>query len=245
MFPDVLRGRELFDQFSDTTRESLRAAARPCALACGEVLFRQDDRADAAYLIREGKIKITTRTESCTPYDRRETLLSLYGPGNVLGEDGICDGGRQPVTATAVTDCVLDRVARADLEAIMMADASAERVLAHHLARRLHVAKVLIATNSDLDVPTRTALTILILVSRFGEPTSTGVYVYHGLTQTELASMMGASREAFNKAITEFARRSWIRIATKSFVALDLPRLTARAGLAPDQGPRLQSQSAW
>lgn len=65
-------------------------------LAAGEVVFRQGDTADMAYLIEEGSIQIRHDGQG-----QCEALpLALLGPGEVFGELGVIDG--EPRSATAI-----------------------------------------------------------------------------------------------------------------------------------------------
>ena len=50
-----------------------------------------------------------------------------------------------------------------------------------------------------------------------------------GLTQEELAQLVGASRETVNKALADFASRGWVRLEPRSVVLLDIERLQRRA----------------
>jgi CRP-like cAMP-binding protein len=53
--------------------------------------------------------------------------------------------------------------------------------------------------------------------------------VSHGLTQEELAQLVGASRETVNKALADFASRGWIRLEARAVLLVDLERLRRRA----------------
>ncbi len=79
------------------------------------------------------------------------------------------------------------------------------------------------------DVPGRVAKALLDLSTRFGEATEDGLRVTHGLTQEELAQLVGASRETVNKALADFTGRGWVRREGRSVVLLDLERLERRA----------------
>jgi CRP/FNR family transcriptional regulator len=54
--------------------------------------------------------------------------------------------------------------------------------------------------------------------------------VHHDLTQEQLAQHVGASRESVNKALSELAVRSIVRIEPKTVIILDLERLKRKAG---------------
>ena len=75
----------------------------------------------------------------------------------------------------------------------------------------------------------RVAKALLDLSERFGTPTEEGLRVTHDLTQEELAQLVGASRETVNKALADFAARSWLRLDQRAVLLLDIDRLRRRA----------------
>ena len=79
------------------------------------------------------------------------------------------------------------------------------------------------------DVPGRVAKALLDLSERFGVETAAGVVVDHGLTQEELAQLVGASRETVNKALADFANRGWLQLEQRQVTLVDLERLTRRS----------------
>ena len=97
------------------------------------------------------------------------------------------------------------------------------------LARRLRRTNDSLSDLVFSDVPGRVAKALLDLSNRFGRPTDAGVLVDHGLTQEELAQLVGASRETVNKALADFASRGWLRLEAKAVVLLDVERLRHRA----------------
>jgi CRP/FNR family transcriptional regulator, cyclic AMP receptor protein len=55
------------------------------------------------------------------------------------------------------------------------------------------------------------------------------IMVRHGLTQEELAQLVGASRETVNKALADFASRGWIDVHIGSVEVYEPERLRARS----------------
>lgn len=75
------------------------------------------------------------------------------------------------------------------------------------------------------DVAGRVAKLLLLLEHVTPTASQRGGRVDHGLTQSQLADLVAASRETVNKALGDFARRGWIVLEERSFLLLD------RAGL--------------
>ncbi len=103
------------------------------------------------------------------------------------------------------------------------------------LARRLRRTDAAVIDLAVVDVQGRVANALLDFATRFGEPHGSTVQVAHGLTQVQLAQLVGASRERVNKALADFAARGWLRQEYRSVVLTDLPQLTqwAQATASP------------
>jgi CRP-like cAMP-binding protein len=61
-------------------------------LTPGQVLFREGDVGDHAYVVREGKLEVSRRVGSA------EVVIAIEGPGTILGEMALIDD--QPRSAT-------------------------------------------------------------------------------------------------------------------------------------------------
>ncbi len=78
----------------------LEFAATPFAAASGDTLFRQGDVATALFILTQGRVGIASRT----PGDEEVHVVEA-GPGDMVGELGLLDGGRRSANARAVRDC--------------------------------------------------------------------------------------------------------------------------------------------
>jgi EAL domain-containing protein (putative c-di-GMP-specific phosphodiesterase class I) len=70
-------------------------------LARGEVLFREGEDPGTAFLIESGEIEVRTRQRG------RDVILSVLGPGELVGEMAVIDDSPRTATARALDDCVL------------------------------------------------------------------------------------------------------------------------------------------
>src|SRR6267154_3731857 len=66
----------------------LLANAKPQSLAEREVLFQAGDVADGCYRLEQGLLKV-----SITSPQGDERILTILGPGSIVGELAIIDGG--------------------------------------------------------------------------------------------------------------------------------------------------------
>lgn len=191
----------------------------------GDVLFREGAPADDLYVVTAGKLKFGRRSSQ-----GRENLLDILGPGESFGELSLFDPGPRTATVTAVVDSRLLAIGRPELDPLLAAHPPIAVWLLQQLSRRLKRRYENVSDLAFYDIPARVARTLLTLSGQFGMPAVDGVRVDHGLNQTELAQLVGASREAINKVLADFAGRGWVRVEARSVVLVDPARLQRRAG---------------
>ena len=219
----VVRTAPLFSALDDESAATLRASMTMVKVPKGNTLFKEGDAGDRLFVVVEGKLKLGTSS-----IDGRENLLSILGPGDMFGELSLFDPGPRTATATAVTDARVLALAHDQVIGLVTQHPQVSLELLARLAQRLR------RTNEDLadlvfsDVPGRVAKALMDLGSRFGVQKDDGLHVNHDLTQEELAQLVGASRETVNKALADFAARSWVRLEPRAVVVLDYERLSKR-----------------
>lgn len=196
----------------------------PFQFARHQVVFAEGDPGDRLYLVVSGMVKVGRRAA-----DGRGCLLAILGPSDVFGELAIFDPGPRTSTATAVSNVALVSMDRSAMQQwIRDRPESGEQMLGA-LARRLRRTQDDLAYLGSASVAARIAAQLLALAERFGIAEAGTVKVSHGLTQAEIAQLVGASRETVGKVLTEFSRRGWIRVIGRSVTIVNAERLGIRA----------------
>ncbi len=222
---DRLADFALFAVLSPEARAGLTERLTRRVVRRGEVIFAEGEPGDAVHLVLNGKIKISRAAP-----DGRENLLAVMGPGDVFGELSLFDPGPRTASASAVVDTDLASLGHQDLTYWLGHRPEAAQLLLRVLARRLRRTNDAMSDLVFTDVPGRVAKALLGLAGQFGATDETGaVHVEHGLTQEELAQLVGASRETVNKALADFASRGWLRLESRAVTLLDTDRLGRRA----------------
>lgn len=72
--------------------------------AAGDLIFREGDPPDGAFLIESGRIEISTHQFG------EHRVLGELGPGMLLGEMAVIDDSPRTATARALTPCRLTRI---------------------------------------------------------------------------------------------------------------------------------------
>lgn len=182
---------------------AVRAVAGECVRRTflkGTVLFHKGETDRTLYLIASGRLRIYVPDEL-----GREVTLAICGPGEAIGELALLDGLPRSACAQALDDVLAYGLNHEVFTRLLNASPLANAVIAV-LAARLRHASDNVESLALFDVPGRVAQRLLELADRYGH----GEEIDLDLTQTNFASLVGASREAVNKALASFRRQGLI-----------------------------------
>lgn len=162
----------------------------------GSALFWERDPAQEVFLIERGWVTLTLATPAGS-----DVILGLRGPGDIIGELSALVDERRTATARAIDDVEATVAPASALSAGLACDPAMAAALLRLLARRLVEADRQRQELAALDTLARVARRLLELAERFGEPTEEGLRADLPLSQEQLASWCGCSREATVKAL--------------------------------------------
>jgi CRP/FNR family cyclic AMP-dependent transcriptional regulator len=167
-----------------------------------EILFSQGDPADFAFYIHAGKVKASIASEK-----GKEAVIAIHGP-NEFGGEGCLRQARRMATATAMTDCVVMRLAKATLiRALRDEPAFSEKFVSHLLARTMRVEADLVDQlfNSS---EKRLARALLLLANdgKGGRPET----IIAKVSQETLAEMIGTTRARVSYFMNKFRQLGFI-----------------------------------
>ena len=214
---EALRETILFAELDDGQLDHIAAAGSVQSLQRNVVLFEEGDEPGEFYLVLSGRVAIAQESD-----DGRESLLAVLGPGELFGEMGFLDGHNRSAQARALEESDVLVVPYAELRLLYENHPTALCSAVQLLARRLRATDQALSDTVFLDVMGRTAKRLLEMAGdedEFEMP----------LTQEELASMVGASRERVNKAIHAFVRLGWITHDHRHYKITNRKNLTLRA----------------
>ncbi|HWD69919.1 MAG TPA: Crp/Fnr family transcriptional regulator [Solirubrobacteraceae bacterium] len=213
------------DSLTAVEREALLAAGHVRNWTAGEMLFREGDTAASALLLVRGLVKIHKHGEAGD-----ELILSLCGPGDLLGEVTVIPEPMRSADASALQDVESIAVAVADLRALLTRHPRIALVMLELVFSRLRIAdrrRLEFATAESLP---RVTSRLVELAERFGAQGPDGTLVVEmPISQEELASWAAASRESTARALRTLRELGLIETRRKRMVVLDLERLSQHA----------------
>ena len=207
----------LFAELDDEQLDRIAAAGAVQSRQRGVVLFEEGAEPGEFYLVLSGRVAIAQESD-----DGRESLLAVLGPGELFGEMGFLDGYNRSAQARALEESTVLMVPYTELRLLYENNPAALWSAVQLLARRLRTMDRALSDTVFLDVMGRTAKRLLGMAGdrdEFEMP----------LTQEELASMVGASRERVNKAIHAFAKLGWITHDQRHYKITNRRNLEIRA----------------
>jgi len=218
----------LFAGFGPPEFESLEKCLVRRRYPAGQTLFHMGDDGGSLHLIERGRVKVTIPSDS-----GEELILAILGAGDLLGELSLFDGKPRSATVSALEETETLCLRREDLLALMRDRFDlVEKILAV-LARRIRDTDMLLADRSFLDITSRLAKKILDLGDAFGIREGGTVRIGVKVTQTDLASMIGATRESINKQLKALRDQGLVRISGGMIEILNRERLVRKARIFP------------
>jgi CRP/FNR family transcriptional regulator, cyclic AMP receptor protein len=191
----------------------------------GAALFHERQLSDRVMILLEGRVKIASASE-----DGREAVLAFRGPGEVLGELSAIDGQPRSASVIAVDPVRALVVPAGDFRQFLERTPRATLWLLTRVISRLREADRKRVEFGTSDTIGRVAARLVELAERYGRPAEHGVRIDLPITQEELASWVGSSREGVNKALHTLRGLHWVETERRSLTVLDLEALRRRAG---------------
>src|SRR6202521_1409523 len=128
-----------------------------------QVVYTQGAPADSVFYIQSGKVKKTVVSEQ-----GKEAVVALLGTGEFFGEGCMTGQPLRLGTVRAMTDCVIVRIAKADITRVIHEEpAFAELFIAHLLARNSRVEEDLV--DQLFNSSEKRLARILLLLANFGK----------------------------------------------------------------------------
>ncbi len=195
----ALARTQIFQSLPPAEIDAILARAMTRRIVRGEVIRRRGDPGTGMVVIVSGRVRISLVSE-----DGREVTLTMLGPGEVLGEMTLLDGGESSADATAQEDCVLLMIERTQFLRLLRANSDLCLHLLAVLNRRLRETNAALEDMALLDLPTRLGRLLLRLSGNHGVAGPKGTRIEIKLSQKDLSNLTGASREKVNRQLRQW-----------------------------------------
>jgi CRP-like cAMP-binding protein len=216
----LIRASYLFREVELPVIDRLARVSVVKTLKRRETLFMQGDEADALYGVLDGLIRIWIGNEA-----GKELTLSLQEPGDAFGEIALLDGLPRTANATALEETEVLTIRRADFLSVLESDPRLARHIIELLCERLRRNTDLLGDFAFSDLSRRLARKLDELALAHGEMREGQTRLGKRFSQTDLARMLGVSREAVNKQLAVFQQKDLLSLNEGRLTILDLAGL--------------------
>jgi CRP/FNR family transcriptional regulator, cyclic AMP receptor protein len=164
----------------------------------GEAIFTQGDRADALYMIRSGRIKLTVASSGKT------AVLRLVGSGGVFGEECLTSEHSRKATAVAIVPSIVARELKQSIvRTLRQRPALMGGLISHLLLRVESVEEELV--DQILNSSEKRLAKALVSLADMKEG-SIGTKSLPAVDQKTLAEMVGTTRSRVSYFMNRFRR---------------------------------------
>lgn len=194
---ESLRQCALFRDAGEAALDRLASQLRQRRFRRGEVVFHQGDPGDSLHIVDEGSVKITLPSP-----DGEEAIIATLRPGDFFGELALLDGAPRSATAAALEATTTLALPRDAFMELLDQDRGLRDALLAGLAHELRRVTGHVEELHFLDLAGRLAMRLARLASD-AAPGMDEVRLDWPYTQSDLASMIGGTRQSVNKLLAE------------------------------------------
>ena len=207
-----LRQFNLPMRMSDEEMKIIASVSRMTWRRRGELIFLSGDPSDSIYFLKDGRIKLTGLSE-----DGHEVLLDVIGPGELFGEIGPIHDMPRTTSAETIEDSLLGEIRENDFETLL---ATYPKMSLHVLKRvglRLKKVEARLLSFIAKDVSTRVEEALIDLLDIESTARSSPPFSI-GLTQQDLANMIGASRQETSRALRQLENSGALQLKYRRII---------------------------
>jgi CRP/FNR family transcriptional regulator len=181
----------------------------------GDLIQIEGEAEGALYYVCSGLVKVYKASP-----EGKEQVLRLIGAGNTFNDVPALDGGPNPASVAAVEPASVYVIRRSGLRKLITTRPEVAEAVVLTLAKSL---RHLVALVEDLSLRHVIARVAKILLDQ--EIAAQQSQQVHRLTQTEMAAMVGSTREVVGRALKELETAGAIEMRHGQAVVLNEERL--------------------
>jgi CRP/FNR family cyclic AMP-dependent transcriptional regulator len=205
MLPNI----PLFSDLEETEASALAGKMVMRHYPRNTIIISEGDHSDSLYCILSGRVKVFLNDE-----EGKEVILNDEGPGDYFGELALLDSGPRSASVVTLEDCKMAVISKADFEEFLSLHRDATRKIMRGLVKRLRALTDNVRSLALMDVYGRVARVLLELAVEEGD----ALVIRETLTQQDIASRVGASREMVSRILKELRTGGYIEVRKKHIV---------------------------
>ncbi len=184
-----------------------------------EILFIEGENNQNIYLICKGKAIVSKSTP-----EGEEKIIYILQKGDFINEMSIDDRSTS-VTVSMIEDSKILCFLKKDVLKWMKEDFDFNMLILNSLSNKLRKSFRQIRNLGLKKTNARICSKLWKLCRDYGEKKENNIYIDLNLTHTQLASMVGTSRESINRFLKQLEREEIIKQKNQKIIILDFEKL--------------------
>ena len=221
---NALQAGRWFSELPEGLRNAIIGRARVHRVVAGTRITQRGEAAGNWVGVARGAVRLGTALS-----DGRVFTLDFMGPGQWFGDIALCDNRVEDLDMVAHVPSTLLIVGKPDMHELMELSIEFRDALLQLNCQRLRRMYKRCEERHALSLPQRLAHQVLRLARRFGRATANGLRIDLAVSQGDLASMVGGSRQRVNRALGQMQHAGIVSLGSTRLVLLDEERLEAVA----------------
>jgi CRP/FNR family cyclic AMP-dependent transcriptional regulator len=220
----ILGATELFADLDSEILNRVGEKALERRFRRGQLIFGEGDPGDSLFVVVDGLVKVFVTSD-----EGEEMLLITLRAGDTFGELALIDGRARSASAQAVEPTAALVVTRDVLLELMREHPALSESLLGSLGALVRRLTEQAADLVFLDLHGRVAKLLVHFAAERGQEEEAVLDLH--LTQSDLAAMVGGSRQSVNQILRAFEKRGYIELRGRTIVLKRMDLLSRRAGL--------------
>ena len=211
------RNTEVFSQENFKLIEEIMYETK---LAAGTHLYWEGDPADKFFYIKQGSVQITKSND-----EGKQFILYMHQTGDLFGQlDGL-HGSTHTMNAEITEDSVVCSILAKDLEVLMWQHGSLAVEFMKWMGMMHRMTQAKLRDRMMFGKPGALCSMLIRLSNTYGTPRGSDILITKKLTNSELADMIGATRESVNRMLGDLKKDGIIDQESSHLVIKDLDGL--------------------
>ena len=191
--------------------------------SAGTMLMAVEQLGETVYFILSGTVKVFVEQENGS-----EVIITILGAGDTVGEMSSLDNMVRCANVVTMEESTLMWMNRSTFRECLRTMPEMALNLAQLLAHRLRLANEQIQSLATQDIECRIARQVLAFANRYGVLQPNGdTFIPVRLTQTDIASLVGATRERTNKILVSYKERGYLSVSRNHHLTIHNHRALA------------------
>jgi CRP/FNR family cyclic AMP-dependent transcriptional regulator len=210
------RALPLFAGLSGADLRTVGEVLNSKTFSTGTRLMDAEQIGEVVYLILSGTVKVHLEQE-----DGTDVIIAILGPGDIVGEMSALDNRERSASVVTLEKTQVLWMDRASFESFLRQLPLVAFNLSCILSKRLRLANAQIQALAAHAVESRVARQLIAFADRYGEKAGTGkLHIPIRLTQSDIASLVGASREHTNKVLVSYRERGYLSVSATHHITI-------------------------